>query len=125
MFEDDAARVVVFVEAFQPYGVSFVSSRTVTRYVTQVRDDVSKISAFLCVSRADALPCTARLGLVDGSTQEISFDAATKPRKVKSVAASSDLRYQSWGSRVKKRLAGSTGGCSEPRSCASMRRATF
>ena len=66
MFGDDAARVVVFVKAFQPYGVSFVSSRTVTRYVTQVKNNISKIAAFLGATPWVPLPAGIRAALRHG-----------------------------------------------------------
>ena len=48
MFGDDAARVVVFVKAFQPLmAYRPYHPRTVTRYITQGKNNVSKIVAFL------------------------------------------------------------------------------
>jgi hypothetical protein len=43
-----------------PYGVSFVSSRTVTRYATQVKTNVSKIVPFLSAGAVFPLPAGAR-----------------------------------------------------------------
>jgi hypothetical protein len=62
VFGDDAARVVVLVEAFQPLmAYRPYHPRTVTRYITQVKNNVSKIIAFLsaggCVPFIRWRPC--------------------------------------------------------------------
>jgi hypothetical protein len=64
VFGDDAARVVVFVKAFQPLWHIVRSCRTVTRYVTQV-NNVSKIVAFLSAPRC-FLPAGIGAALLHG-----------------------------------------------------------
>jgi len=59
VFGDDAARIVVFVKAFQPL-MAYRSYHpdTVTRYVTQVKNNVSKIM-FARLSLFECLGCVS------------------------------------------------------------------